>query len=104
VQVCEERGKVTAFDAAAYLRNHRERPEAKIKLSLGEAQAKLNRSLTVESSRLAVIPVQGRKEKSAYEFLCTRGETKYFVYLSAETGEELEIVVVTETDTGRYLR
>lgn len=104
VQVCEERGKVTAFDAAAYLRNHRERPEANVKLSLGDAKAKLNRNLTVESSRLAVIPVQGRKEKAAYEFLCTRDDVKYFVYLSAETGEELQIVTVAETDTGRYLR
>lgn len=104
VQVCEERGKVTAFDAAAYLRHHRARPDVTAKLSLGEAQAKLNRKLTVESSRLAVIPAHGGRETTAYEFLCTRDDAKYFVYLSAETGEELQIVAVTETDTGRYLR
>jgi hypothetical protein len=36
----------------------------------------------------------GRYERSAYEFLCSYGEEKYVVYLSAKTGEEIAIVNV----------
>lgn len=103
VKVCESRGMVVGLDATAYLKNHRSRSAANAGLSLGEAQEKLNKNLQVESSRLSVIPV-GDQEIAAYEFLCTYGDETYFVYLDANTGEELRILNVLATMQGRSLR
>lgn len=102
VKVCETRGKVVGFDAVAFLKNHRTRVEVNAKISLGEAQEKLNPALGVEASRLAVIPVDG-KEVAAYEFVCDyKGET-YFIYVDAATGEEVRILNVLNSKQGRVL-
>ncbi len=93
VKVCRTRGVVSGFDATKYLRNHKEREEAKVKISLGEAYAKLREGLKVDSSRLAVVKT-ARGERAAYEFLCRYQEERYFVFVDAVTGEEISIVNV----------
>lgn len=80
VKVCETKGKVVGFDAVAFLKNHRTRAAVNTKISLGEAQAKLNKNLSVEASRLTVIPVEG-KETAAYELLCDYKGDTYFIYV-----------------------
>lgn len=102
VKVCETKGKVVGFDAVAFLKNHRSRSEANTTISLGEAQEKLNQNLKVEASRLTVIPVEN-KEVAAYEFVCDyKGET-YFIYVDANTGEEIRILNVLNSKQGRVL-
>ena len=91
VKVCQTRGVVTGMDATKYLFHHKNREEAQVKITLAEAYERLYDELTVESSRLAVVKT-ARGEQTAYEFLCSYGEEKYFVYLSAENGEEISIV------------
>ncbi|MBQ8295261.1 MAG: germination protein YpeB [Clostridia bacterium] len=91
VKVCRTRGVVTAMDASKYLRHHKERKDPVVLVTLAEAYDKLYDGLEVEASRLAVVKT-ARGEKTAYEFLCSYGEEQYFVYLSAETGEEISIV------------
>lgn len=91
VKVCRTRGVVTGLDATDYIRNHKEREEVKVGITLAEAYEKLHKALEVESSQLAVVSTQ-RGERSAYEFLCSYGEERYFVYLDAVTGEEIAIV------------
>ena len=91
VKICRSRGVVTGFDASKYLENHRERKDVDVALTLGQAYEKLHEKLSVESSRLAVLKM-GKREIPAYEFLCSYGEDKYFVYVDANTGDELRIV------------
>ncbi len=93
VKVCRSRGVVSGFDCTKYLRNHKERDgeEVPVKLTLAEAYEKLYEGLQVASSRLAVIQTE-RGERGAYEFLCSYGEERYFVYLDAVSGEEIAIV------------
>lgn len=91
VKICRSRGVVTGFDASKYLENHRERKDVNVTLTLGQAYEKLHEKLSVESSRLAVLKM-GKREVPAYEFLCSYGEDKYFVYVDANTGEEVRIV------------
>lgn len=93
IKVCRERGVVTAFDAARYLRNHKERSVPEVAMTIEQAQSKLHESLTVEGSTLAIVQARGG-ERAAYEFLCSFGEEKYFVYTDANTGDELAIVNV----------
>ena len=91
VKVCEERGVVIGYNGSAYLKNHCERTLEQPKLSMEEAMKKLHEKLQVVDSRVAVIGVKGR-ERTAYEFVCTSGEETYFVYLDANTGDEISIL------------
>ncbi len=93
VKVCRTRGVVSGLDVTKYLRNHREREDAEVKLTLAQAHEKLREGLDVESSRLAVVWT-ARGERTAYEFLCAYGEEKYFVYVDAVSGDEISIVNV----------
>ena len=97
VKVCRARGLVTGFDATKYLRNHRGRDEVNVKINLETAQNKLDKKLSVESSRLAVVKTM-RGERPAYEFLCSYDNARYFVYIDGETGGEIAIINVGKID------
>ena len=57
----------------------------------------------MEASRLTVIPVDG-KEVAAYEFVCTyKEEETYFIYVDADTGNEVRILNVLNSKQGRIL-
>ena len=91
VKVCRTRGLVCGLDATKYLKNHRDRDEVNAKITLETAYEKLSDKLSVEASRLAVINT-ARGERAAYEFLCSYEDVNYFVYLDANTGEEIAIL------------
>lgn len=103
VEVCMERGKVTAMDATKYLENHKDREYAAPAITVVEAEKKLNKDITVESSRLAIIPLETGKEKLAYEFFGKASDGDYYIYIDAATGRELQIFKVVETDEGTLL-
>ncbi len=103
VEVCMERGKVTAMDATKYLENHKDREYSAPALTVVEAEQKLNKDITVESSRLAIIPLETGKEKLAYEFFGKASDGDYYIYIDAATGRELQIFKVVETDEGTLL-
>ena len=102
VKVCEERGIVTGMEGLSYVLNHTTRclPEAKI--SKSEAKSKLNSEFKVEGSRLTVIPVENG-EVLAYEFFGTYGENQFYIYIDAETGNEIQMFTVVGTAQGRAL-
>ena len=91
VKVCRTRGVVTGMDATKYVKNHKDRNEVSTNITLAEAYAKLSDKLSVESSRLAVVDT-ARGERSAYEFLCSYADMQYFVFLDANSGEEIAII------------
>ncbi|MBR2441745.1 MAG: germination protein YpeB [Clostridia bacterium] len=91
VKVCRTRGVVTGMDATKYIKNHRDRDEVNTKITLAEAYDKLCDKLSVESSRLAVVNT-ARGERPAYEFLCSYEDMQYFVFLDADSGEEIAII------------
>ena len=64
-----------------------------VKMTLETAYEKLSDKLTVETSRLAVVNT-ARGRRAAYEFLCSYQDSKYFIFLDAETGEEIAIINV----------
>ncbi len=93
VKVCRARGVVTGMDASKFLKNHEKRSEPEISLTLANAQNKLRKGLEVDASRLAVVQT-ARGERAAYEFLCSYQEERYFIFIDANTGDELAIVNV----------
>lgn len=103
VEVCMERGKVAAMDATKYLENHKDRKIDVPEITVTQAEAKLNKDLTVETSRLAVIPLSTGKEKLAYEFFARSNDGDFYVYIDALNGRELQIFKVVGTDQGTLL-
>ena len=91
VKVCRTRGLVSGMDASKYLRNHKDREDPTVNITMESARNGLYKGLDVEASRLAVVKAKGG-ECSAYEFFCSYQDEKYFIYVDANSGEELAIV------------
>lgn len=91
VKVCRTRGLVSGMDASKYIMNHKDREEPMVSVTLESAQNGLYDGLNVEASRLAVVRAKGG-ECPAYEFFCSYQDEKYFIYVDANSGEELAIV------------
>ncbi len=102
VKVCEERGIVTGMEALSYALNHTERKLPQTDITKNEAKAKLNAELSVETSRLCLMPIDGG-EVLAYEFYGSFDGSDYYVYIDARTGEEIEVFKVIGTAQGRAL-
>lgn len=103
IKVCEERGIVTGMDASGYILRHRERQIESASLSSEQAQSAINGNIQVSSTRLALIPVDGR-DRLCYEFFGEMGGVEYYVYVDAQTGEELEVRTVINTAQGKVIR
>lgn len=91
IKICRTRGLVCGFDASRYLKNHRGRGEMNARITMEAAYEKLDTKLEVQSATLAVVNT-ARGERVAYEFLCAYEDNTYFVYLDANTGEEIAII------------
>lgn len=91
VKVCEQKGVVVGYNASSYLRHHKARTNVTPTVSMQKAREKLSDKLTVENGRTAVISTR-RGERIAYEFICSFDGQIYFVYVDANTGEELSIL------------
>lgn len=102
VKVCEERGIVTGMEALSYVLNHTDRKIASAGISKSEAREKLNTNLEVKTSRLTLIPTDGG-ERLAWEFYGVYGGNDYYVYVDAQSGQEIEMFTVVGTAQGRAL-
>ena len=91
VKVCRTRGIVSGFDATKYILNHKERKDVEPKISLAEAYGKVYKGLDVQGARLVVVNT-ARGEKAAYELFCGYQEETYFIFIDANSGEEIAIV------------
>ena len=99
VKVCSERGIVTGMEAHLYLKNRGEREIGEGRISLESVEKAAAQRMEVHGVRRAVIPVEGQ-EVLTYEVRGNYGGRMYFAYVSADTGEMVDLRVVTRTDRG----
>ena len=100
VKVCEERGLVTGAEAMSYVMNHSQRDIAGATVTKEQAQSVIDGRVEVDASRLAIIPIDG-EEKLCYEFSGTFDGSQYFVYVDAQTCEEVHVLTVIGTAQGK---
>ncbi len=101
VEVSLQDGSILGFDARGYLVNHQERDLSKPTLTERKAQESLSENLTVENTRLALIPTSGQNEVFVYEFLCSSPTgDKVLCYVNADTGAEEQILILLNTPNG----
>lgn len=101
VKVALDNGQIIGIETTGYLNNHTQRDTSKIKITKEQAKQKLNKSLNIQSELMAVIPTEWKTEILCYEFKGKVDGTEYLVYINAETGEEQEILIITNTPNGQ---
>ena len=98
VKVREDDLRVIGFDSTHYAFNHRERTLDEPTISVADAQSTLSVE-AISEGRLALIPLRETREVLTYEFECHSDGT-YYVYIDAQTGEEVNILYVISDDAG----
>jgi spore germination protein len=100
VKIALDDGKIYGLEARNYLLSHRDRRFKEPALSMEEAQKLVNPNLEIISSRKAVIPTEGKRERLCYEFKGKLGEKRFIVYIDANSGEEADILQIIDTENG----
>ena len=89
------------LDARGYLVNHHDRTLQSPSITAEQAQQSLSDILTVDNTRLALIPTSGQNEVCVYEFLCTSPtEDRILSYINTQTGAEEQILILMQTPNG----
>lgn len=99
--VAQDTGEITQFNASNYLVFHHNRVIPKPALSFSQARAKLNKHITVEQEKIALILNEQRKEVLCYEFRGKIGSDVMVVFINAMTGEEEVIQRVTASSNNK---
>lgn len=100
VKICADSGDIVGWEAQSYAYNHTSRKIEKTKITQSEALNKVSSELNVVSQRLCIIPLENNKEVLAYEFTATKNNFTYYVYIDAQTGEQVKIMRVVSTVSG----
>lgn len=102
VWVDVETDAIIGADARNYLFSHTQRDLAAPAVSVEEAEARVSVNLNIESRQLALIPITPTTERLCYEFkgTCAQGDA-YIIYIDAETGDEVQIFAIINTENGQ---
>lgn len=103
VKVNKNLGIVVGWEATNYAYNHTDRNTPLFTLGFDECEQNLSPALKVVERNRCVIPNKYVGESVAYEYICTWQEYRYYVYIDANTGSELNILRVIDTDNGQLL-
>lgn len=100
VKVALDNGEILGLEAMGYLMNHSVRMFPLQLLSEEEIKTRLSKHLEVESVRLALIPLDSKREVLTYECKGTFGQDRFLIYINAETGTEEKVLMLIETENG----
>ncbi|WHH57365.1 germination protein YpeB [Petroclostridium sp. X23] len=101
VKVALDNGEIVGFESQGYIMAHQDtRKLPPIKVTEEAAKQKINKRLTIDSGRMAVIPLESKREVLCYEFKGKFDDKNFLVYINAETGQEEKILLLLETPNG----
>lgn len=100
LKIALDNGEIVGIESKTYLSNHTQREIPQPKISMEEARKKINGKMEVNSSGLAIIPTNYKKEIFCYEFKGRLNNNDFIVYINAATGNEEEILMIVNTPNG----
>ena len=101
VSVALDNGGLIGFQSEGYLMNHRIRDLPAPAVTADQARSAVGDALKVLAHQLAVIPTGGEHEVLCHEFKCeTETGSHMLVYLNAATGQEENILLLLEDESG----
>lgn len=98
VKIRESDTTAIGLDASHYAMNHCVRMLATPTVSVESAKSAISLQ-NVSDGRLALIPLRETQEVLTYEFECHEDGT-YYIYVDAQTGDEVNILYVIEDENG----
>lgn len=105
VTIALDNGAVVGYEAHNYLMNHTARTLSAPAVAADTAQAKVGEGLTLLSRRLALIPTAGQGEVLCHEFQCEDESGRHcLIYVNAQTGEQEQILLLLEDESGTLVR
>ena len=103
VKVDLNNNSLVGWEATSYAYNHTQRDDLIPQLSEDEAKKLVSSNLVIESQKLCVIPLDYVGETLAYEFSGKYNDFNYYLYIDADTGNQVRILKVVQTDEGELV-
>lgn len=100
VKVALDDGEILGIETSGYLNCHHERNIPTANITMEQAKSKLNPKLEITSEGLAMIPTEWNTEVFCYEFEGKVNDIEFLAYINAETGDEQDILIITNTPNG----
>lgn len=100
VKVALDNGEIIGFESNGYLTCHKQRTIPRPTISEEDAKARLNKRLTADSIRLAIIPLDSKAEVFCYEIKGSHNGKNFIIYINAENGREEDIMLLIESEEG----
>lgn len=100
VKIALDDGEIIGLETTGYLNCHYERTIPITKVSIEDARKKLTDKVEITSEGLAIIPTEWKDEKFCYEFKGKINDIDFLAYINAETGEEEDVLIITNTPNG----
>ncbi len=100
VKIALDDGEILGIETSGYLNCHHERNIPTANITMEQAKSKLNPKLEITSEGLAMIPTEWNTEVFCYEFEGKVNDIEFLAYVNAETGEEQDILIITNTPNG----
>ncbi len=102
VKVDLSMSSVVGWEAVNYATNHIERTFTS-SIGILDAMSNVSLLMSITERNLCIIPDKFVGEISAYEFICTWENYTYYIYIDANTGEEVNVLRVIDTSNGQLL-
>ena len=97
VEIAMDNGEVLGLDTRGYLYNHKARDLVKPTLTAESAANYVSDALTVQRTRLAVIPTQGQNEVFCWELSAVSDDgERVLAYINANTGVEEQLLLLAQ--------
>ena len=100
VKIALDNGEIIGLETTGYLNCHYERNIPTAQISMEEAKENLSDKIEIKSEGLAIIPTEWNTEIFCYEFKGKVEDIDFISYINAETGEEEDILIITNTPNG----
>ena len=100
VKIALDNGEIIGLESTGYLNNHYERNISTNLISIEDAKKQLTNNIEIKSEGLAIIPTEWNTEILCYEFKGKVEDIDFIAYINAETGEEEDILIITNTPNG----
>ncbi|MFF2877623.1 germination protein YpeB [Gottfriedia sp. NPDC057991] len=91
MKIALDDGSIVGFSSKNYLAAYTKRTIPKPKISVEEARNNINSNLKIMEERQAIILNKLNQEVLCYEFVGTRGNDTYQIFVNADTGVEEQI-------------
>ena len=94
--------QVIGMDANNYCVSHVKRNFSTSLYDKQKLTERVAKRLDIQNVRLALIPYNATGERLCYEFTGKNGNDTFALFLSAETGDELDIKLIVDADDGTF--